>query len=81
MLSWQHAIVYVEGDNYYGARATINVWNPTIDAPNEFSLSQVWILGGSFDGDLNSIEAGWQVKGKAYNLYISHISLNFVDLS
>jgi hypothetical protein len=29
---------------------------------NEFSLSQIWVLSGSFDGpDLNSIEAGWQV--------------------
>jgi hypothetical protein len=54
--------VYVEGGRYYGARATINVWDPVIDAPDEFSLSQVWILGGSFDTGLNSIEAGWQVK-------------------
>ncbi|XP_021625994.1 uncharacterized protein LOC110624880 isoform X2 [Manihot esculenta] len=56
----QHAIVYVEGDKYYGAKATINVWEPKIQQPNEFSLSQIWILGGSFGEDLNSIEAGWQ---------------------
>ncbi|KAK0581024.1 hypothetical protein LWI29_008965 [Acer saccharum] len=31
-----------------------------IQQPNEFSLSQLWILGGSFGQDLNSIEAGWQ---------------------
>lgn len=24
----QHAIAYVEGDKYYGAKATINVWEP-----------------------------------------------------
>ncbi|GFP92458.1 hypothetical protein PHJA_001390000 [Phtheirospermum japonicum] len=60
----QHAIAYVEGDTYYGAKATINVWEPKIQQSNEFSLSQIWVLGGSYGGsygeDLNSIEAGWQ---------------------
>jgi hypothetical protein len=59
---FQHAIAYVQGDKYYGAKATINVWAPKIEQPNEFSLSQLWILGGSFGEDLNSIEAGWQVE-------------------
>ncbi|XP_068637204.1 protein neprosin-like [Aristolochia californica] len=62
----QHAIAYVEGDKYYGAKATINVWQPQIQQPNEFSLSQLWILGGSFGEDLNSIEAGWQVSPDLY---------------
>ncbi|CAL5398356.1 unnamed protein product [Camellia sinensis] len=62
----QHAIAYVEGDKYYGAKGTMNVWEPRIDQPNEFSLSQLWILGGSFASDLNSIEAGWQVSPDLY---------------
>ncbi|XP_027919114.1 uncharacterized protein LOC114177786 isoform X2 [Vigna unguiculata] len=62
----QHAIAYVEGDKYYGAKATINVWEPKIQQPNEFSLSQLWILGGSFGQDLNSIEVGWQVSPDLY---------------
>ncbi|CBI18666.3 hypothetical protein AAG906_012660 [Vitis piasezkii] len=62
----QHAIVYVEGDKYYGAKATVNVWEPKIQQPNEFSLSQMWILGGSFGEDLNSIEVGWQVSPDLY---------------
>ncbi|CAA2956715.1 Hypothetical predicted protein [Olea europaea subsp. europaea] len=62
----QHAIAYVEGDKYYGAKATINVWDPKIQQSNEFSLSQIWILGGSFASDLNSIEAGWQVSPDLY---------------
>ncbi|XP_057821006.1 protein neprosin [Cryptomeria japonica] len=62
----QHAITYVEGDKYYGAKATINVWEPKTQLSNEFSLSQIWILAGSFDGDLNSIEAGWQVSPDLY---------------
>ncbi|CAL5426809.1 unnamed protein product [Camellia sinensis] len=35
----QHAIAYVEGDKYYGAKATLNVWEPKIRQPSEFSLS------------------------------------------
>lgn len=59
----QHAIAYTgSSQEVYGAKATINVWEPSIQVVNEFSLSQIWILSGSFDGsDLNSIEAGWQV--------------------
>lgn len=57
----EHAIAYAQGGEYYGAKATINVWAPRIETLNEFSLSQLWVLSGSFDGsDLNSIEAGWQ---------------------
>ncbi|XP_021301053.1 uncharacterized protein LOC110429365 [Herrania umbratica] len=62
----QHAIAYVDGDKYYGAKATMNVWEPKIQQSNEFSLSQIWILGGSFGEDLNSIEAGWQVSPDLY---------------
>ncbi|WVZ01002.1 hypothetical protein V8G54_027071 [Vigna mungo] len=62
----EHAIAYVEGDKYYGAKATINVWNPKVQQPYEFSLSQMWILAGSFGKDLNTIEAGWQVSRQLY---------------
>nr|XP_043610864.1 uncharacterized protein LOC122582524 [Erigeron canadensis] len=61
----QHAIAYTEGQ-FYGAKATMNVWNPKVEQSNEFSLSQIWILGGSFASDLNSIEAGWQVSPDLY---------------
>ncbi|KAL2941241.1 DNA-directed RNA polymerase subunit beta [Bienertia sinuspersici] len=58
----EHAIAYTgTSGEIYGARATINVWDPSIEEVNEFSLSQIWVLSGNFDGsDLNSIEAGWQ---------------------
>ena len=58
----QHGGVYVEGDKNYGVKATINVWEPKIQQPNEFSLSQLWILRDSFGEDLNSIEADWQAS-------------------
>lgn len=64
----EHAIAYTgTSQEVFGAKATINVWDPSIQVVNEFSLSQIWILSGSFDGsDLNSIEAGWQVSPELY---------------
>lgn len=63
----------MEGDQYYGAKATINVWKPKIEQSNEFSLSQIWLLGGNFGEDLNSIEAGWQVNFHFFFLFFSRI--------
>ncbi|KAJ8770176.1 hypothetical protein K2173_011511 [Erythroxylum novogranatense] len=65
----EHAIAYTgtTQEDVYGAKATINVWDPSVQVVNEFSLSQIWLLSGSFDGsDLNSIEAGWQVSPELY---------------
>lgn len=59
-LNSQHAVGYVTGDEYYGAQASINVWAPLVENQNEFSLSQIWVISGSFDVDLNTIETGWQ---------------------
>jgi hypothetical protein len=75
----QHAIAYLKGEEYYGAKETMNVWDPHIEASNEFSLSQMWVFLGTFDGsDLNSIEAGWQVV-LAQNLHlISGYALNLL---
>ncbi|CAH9085480.1 unnamed protein product [Cuscuta epithymum] len=62
----EHAIAFVNGGTYYGAKASINVWGPKVEQNREFSLSQIWILGGDFNSDLNSIEAGWQVSPSLY---------------
>ncbi|XP_077244235.1 protein neprosin-like [Tasmannia lanceolata] len=62
----EHAVGYVMGDQYYGAKASLNVWAPTVNNPNEFSLSQMWVISGSFGDDLNTIEAGWQVSPELY---------------
>ncbi|CAJ2628441.1 unnamed protein product [Trifolium pratense] len=64
----EHAIAYTgSSQEIYGAKASISVWDPSIEVMNEFSLSQIWVLSGSFDGpDLNSIEAGWQVSPELY---------------
>ncbi|KAK8714600.1 hypothetical protein V6N13_041951 [Hibiscus sabdariffa] len=62
----EHAVVFENGDQYYGAKASLNVWAPRVTNTYEFSLSQIWIISGSFDNDLNTIEAGWQVSPELY---------------
>ncbi|KAK1279418.1 hypothetical protein QJS04_geneDACA002771 [Acorus gramineus] len=63
----EHAVGYVMGDQYYGAKASLNVWAPRVTTPSEFSLSQIWVISGSFGGDdLNTIEAGWQISPELY---------------
>ncbi|CAN1347874.1 hypothetical protein LINPERPRIM_LOCUS41270 [Linum perenne] len=63
----EHAVVFVNGQQYYGAKANINVWSPRVTDPYEFSLSQIWVISGTFGNDLNTIEAGWQFQ----NLQVS----------
>jgi hypothetical protein len=61
----QHAVGYATGSqqHYYGAKASLSVWAPEVATSAEFSLSQMWLLAGSFaaGNNLNTIEAGWQV--------------------
>ncbi|KAG6480340.1 hypothetical protein ZIOFF_063840 [Zingiber officinale] len=58
----EHAVGYVVGNRYYGAKASLSVWAPAVTSVSEFSLSQIWLISGSFGDDLNTIEAGWQVN-------------------
>ncbi|TMW85423.1 hypothetical protein EJD97_023180 [Solanum chilense] len=62
----EHAIAFVNGEEYYGAKASISVWTPKVTDQYEFSLSQLWIISGTFGNDLNTIEAGWQVSPELY---------------
>ncbi|XP_072993502.1 protein neprosin-like isoform X1 [Typha latifolia] len=60
----EHAIAYPEStqNQIYGTKATFNIWNPDVEVSGEFSLSQLWVIAGSYgNSDLNTIEAGWQV--------------------
>jgi len=51
----------------YGTKASFNLWRPTIAGANDFSLTQTWIVAGSYSSnDLNTIEAGWQVYPSMY---------------
>ncbi|KAF4369850.1 hypothetical protein G4B88_026900 [Cannabis sativa] len=62
----EHAVVFVNGEQYYGAKANLNVWAPRVTDQYEFSLSQLWVISGSFGNDLNTIEAGWQASVRDY---------------
>ncbi|KAJ0724131.1 putative neprosin [Helianthus annuus] len=57
----QHAIGYVDEGEFYGAKALLNVWKPTVIG-NDFSLSQIWVLSNIRGRLANSIEAGWHVN-------------------
>ena len=58
----QHVVALVDGGEFYGAKATINVWAPQLESPEEFSVAQLWITSGTFEKkNVNTIETGWQV--------------------
>ncbi|KAL0660689.1 hypothetical protein Bca4012_097526 [Brassica carinata] len=48
-------------NKYYGAKVTINVWEPKIHQQYEFTFSHIWLLSDLFRKYLDSIKAGWQV--------------------
>jgi hypothetical protein len=68
----QHAVGYVTGGQFYGAKASLNVWPAQVSSPAEFSLSQIWVISGSFGNDLNTIEAGWQVHNPTQHALFHH---------
>jgi len=70
----------VSGEKYFGAKASINVWAPQVQNQYEFSLSQIWIISGSFGNDLNTIEAGWQVIFLVFICFLAALTFtNIVD--
>ncbi|XP_058763422.1 protein neprosin-like [Vicia villosa] len=62
----EHAVALVDKDEFFGAQATFNVWSPYLESQSEFSLSQMWLVSGSYGKDLNSIEAGWHIYPRLY---------------
>ncbi|XP_071927514.1 protein neprosin-like [Coffea arabica] len=61
----EHAVASVQNNVYFGAKATINVWQPQVQTSGEFSLAQIWVLAGA-NSFLNSVEAGWMVSPSLY---------------
>jgi hypothetical protein len=43
----------------WGERGTFNIWNPFVHLSSEFSLVQLWVVGGS-GGGTQTLEAGFQ---------------------
>lgn len=60
MFLGQQAILLTVGYNYIGASGDINVWNPSVDLPDDFTTAQIWLLGGP-GNKYESVEAGWMV--------------------
>ncbi|KAK4856079.1 hypothetical protein QYF36_013898 [Acer negundo] len=59
------AILVTEGQYYCGAQGYINLRNPTVDLPDDYTTAQIWLKAGT--GEIyESIEAGWMVNPKLY---------------
>ncbi|XP_020112705.1 uncharacterized protein LOC109727172 [Ananas comosus] len=54
------------GQQAYGTKTIVNVWNPSVRNNSEFSLSQLWLAAGTYGLDHNTIEVGWQVYPGMY---------------
>ncbi|XP_065629269.1 protein neprosin [Quercus suber] len=54
------------GYSYVGARGNINIWNPRVQSPDEYTTAQIWLKSGPGDS-FESIEAGWMVNPKLFS--------------
>lgn len=66
----QSSYLVTLGYNYIGAEADINVWNPKVTMPNDFTTAQIWLKNNN--GEVfESVESGWMVSSrhKTYYLY------------
>jgi len=69
--SHQYA-TYAQNVSNWGASSVINYWNPFVDYASEFSLSQIWVAGGT-GANLQTVEAGWQVYKNKYGDWQDHL--------
>ncbi|KAK7283213.1 hypothetical protein RIF29_12592 [Crotalaria pallida] len=60
------AYLETTGDGIYiGSETDINVWNPKVNLPDDFTTAQMWLK--AYNGpDFESVEAGWTVNPKVY---------------
>jgi hypothetical protein len=56
----------------WGASSNINVWAPYTELNSEFSLTQIWVVGGS-GGGLQTLEVGSQKYRDLYGDYDPHL--------
>ncbi|KAM1573050.1 hypothetical protein ACFXTI_043079 [Malus domestica] len=59
------AILVTVGYSYIGAQGDINIWNPKVESPDEFTTAQIWLKNGPGDA-FESVESGWVVNPKVY---------------
>jgi len=63
---WAHAYQNVSNG---GAHSVMSLWNPPVNLSQVFSLSQIWIVGGS-GANLQTVECGWQVYPTFYGDFL-----------
>ncbi|RHN70430.1 putative neprosin [Medicago truncatula] len=54
----QDAHLATLGFNFIGAQANINVWNPNVEQPEDFTTAQMWLKANNGE-NFASVEAGW----------------------
>ncbi|XP_068652613.1 protein neprosin-like [Aristolochia californica] len=59
------AVLFTSGFNYNGAQADVNLWNPYVESPDEYSSGQIWLRGGPYRTFI-AIESGWIVFPQLY---------------
>jgi hypothetical protein len=57
----QDAHLATVGENFIGATANINIWNPRVDRPEDFTTAQIWLKAAN-GLEVETIEAGWAVS-------------------
>ncbi|XP_039143159.1 uncharacterized protein LOC120280385 [Dioscorea cayenensis subsp. rotundata] len=58
-------VLHIGGFNFLGAKAYINVWNPPVEADDEYTTGQIWLKNGPVDNS-DTIEVGWMVNPSVY---------------
>jgi hypothetical protein len=60
----------------FGTEGIVNVWRPWVEWSDEFSLGQLWVVGGS-GAQTQTIEAGLQVRKDSYGDWEPYIFIYF----
>lgn len=55
----QAAILVTTGYSYIGAQGDINIWNPKVESPDEFTTAQIWLKNGPGNAFESVSQAGW----------------------
>lgn len=72
---YAHAYQWV---NNTGMSADFNLWSPTVEDSDEFSLSQLWVARGlKTDNSLQTVETGWQNYQQKYHDSRSHLFIYY----
>ncbi|PON76663.1 hypothetical protein PanWU01x14_033490 [Parasponia andersonii] len=66
------AVLLTVGYNFIGAQGDINLWNPRVSSPEDYSAAQIWLKNGPAES-FESVEAGWMVNPKLYGDTLSRL--------